>query len=340
MKKKLILASQPRGLLTGILIAVLGCSSCVSSKKFTDLQEKHLSLEQLQKDTDAEKKKLQASNLDLVQANDKLRSDNIALKSDVTELQRQYSDALKASDELNTKYEELLRSRDQDLGNLKEALRKLEKELVEKERSLEERETELASRDKESRALQEELEKLKRDLDIREKRVNELERKIRAKDSALLALKKQLSESLIGFENKGITVEQKNGKVYVSMESKLLFQSGRTEVDEEGRKALLQIAGALNKNTGFDIFIEGHTDNVPIKTARFEDNWDLSVLRSTSVLRILINEGKVNPVRIVPAGRGEFSPVAGNEEEAGRQKNRRIELILSPDLSEIYKLLE
>lgn len=323
-----------------MLLVIIGLSSCVSQKKYGELQDSFTRLEQKYNDTEAERKKLQANGYELVKTNEKLKSENIGLLSDVTELRRELSDALKSNDDLNKKYDELLRSRDQDLGNLKEALRKMEKDLVEKERRLSEKEIELASREKESRTLQEELEVLRRDLELRELRVNELERKIRAKDSALLNLRKQLSESLIGFENKGITVEQKNGKVYVSMESKLLFQSGRTEVDEEGRKALLQIAGALNKNAGFDIVIEGHTDNIPIKTARFEDNWDLSVLRSTSVLRILITEGKVNPVRIVPAGRGEFAPVASNNEEAGRQKNRRIELILSPDLSEIYKLLE
>lgn len=141
------------------------------------------------------------------------------------------------------------------------------------------------------------------------------------------------------YKSLGLAVHQESGKVYVSLEESLLFQSGRTDVDKAGKEALLKLCETLQKEKDFDIMVEGHTDNVPIKTAKFEDNWDLSVLRATSVLRIMVAEGKIEPSRIIPAGRGEFQPVDGADTKEARSKNRRIEIILTPDLAAVMNIL-
>jgi chemotaxis protein MotB len=137
-----------------------------------------------------------------------------------------------------------------------------------------------------------------------------------------------------------LTIEQKNGKVYVSLEERLLFSSGSTVVDPKGEEALKQLGKVLAKDININVLIEGHTDNVPIKGGAIKDNWDLSVMRATSVVRILTKNDKIDPVRLTPAGRSEYLPIdPGNTAEA-RKKNRRIEVILTPKLDELLQVLE
>jgi chemotaxis protein MotB len=131
----------------------------------------------------------------------------------------------------------------------------------------------------------------------------------------------------------------KDGNVYVALEEKLLFKSGSDVVDPKGKEALKSLAMVLNDTKDIIVIIEGHTDNVPIKTKLFEDNWDLSTARATSIVRILTNDYGFDPSRITASGKGKFHPVKTNETEEGRAGNRRIEVIISPDLIEIYKLL-
>ncbi len=134
--------------------------------------------------------------------------------------------------------------------------------------------------------------------------------------------------------------EQKDGKVYVAMSDKLLFQSGSARLDKRGEEALGKLAEVLNKQTDIDVFIEGHTDNKPINTVQFKDNWDLSVIRATSVVRILIKNYHVNPLQIQPSGRGEYMPVDDNETAEGRSKNRRTEIIMAPKLDKLFQMLQ
>ena len=133
---------------------------------------------------------------------------------------------------------------------------------------------------------------------------------------------------------------EENGKIYVALSDKLLFRSGSAQVDKRGKEALAKLAEVLNKQSAVDVSIEGHTDTKPIHTARFEDNWDLSVIRATSVVRILTKEYGVNPLQIVPSGRGEFLPVADNDTEEGRSKNRRTEIIIAPKLDKLYHIID
>ena len=164
---------------------------------------------------------------------------------------------------------------------------------------------------------------------------------IAAKDAKMNALKTAVSNALTNFEGKGLTVEQRDGKVYVSMENKLLFSSGSWTVNAEGKKAVQQLGSVLAQNPDIAVLIEGHTDNVPYGgNGQLTDNWDLSTKRATSIVHILRENSGIDPQNLTAAGRGEFAPVASNATAEGKSKNRRIEVILTPKLDEISKMLQ
>jgi chemotaxis protein MotB len=171
----------------------------------------------------------------------------------------------------------------------------------------------------------------------REAKLAELQKEIAAKDSAMASLKGRVSRALSGFEGKGLTVEQRNGRIYVSMDNKLLFPSGSAVVDSKGRDAISQLAKAIENEKDLSILVEGHTDTDKISPgSAYKDNWDLSVARATSVVRIIQESSKVDPVRVTAAGRGEYVPVDPND----KAKNRRIEVVLIPDLKELYNMVK
>lgn len=184
------------------------------------------------------------------------------------------------------------------------------------------------------------LDNLSGELKKREARVNELEDILRKKDQAAADLKKKLSDALFNFENKGLTITQKNGKVYVSMDESLLFASGKTAVETKGVEALKNVAKVLEQNPDINVVVEGHTDDVPMKGAgEIKDNWDLSVMRATSVTKIMLSSAKIDPKRITSSGRGEFFPLDPAKTAEARKKNRRTEIILTPKLDELLKVL-
>jgi chemotaxis protein MotB len=189
-------------------------------------------------------------------------------------------------------------------------------------------------------AKSDELNAKERLLTEREKALEEMSRTIARQDSITRRLNSILRNALLGFNSDELSVEVRNGKVYVSMSDKLLFKSGSATVEAKGKDALKVLADVLDKNQDIDILVEGHTDNVPIKTPVYKDNWDLSVARATSIIRILSDEYKIAPTRLTASGRGEFFPKADNKTEAGRARNRRTEIILSPKLEEIMQLLK
>lgn len=184
-----------------------------------------------------------------------------------------------------------------------------------------------------------ELNKLNDDLDKKQLRLYELESILRKQDSILNVLNTSVKNALLGFNADELSVEMKNGKVYVSMSDKLLFKSGDARVESKGKEALKKLAEVLNKNTDVSIAIEGHTDNVPIKTAIYKDNWDLSAARATNVVRLLTDEFKMDAHRLTASGKGEYFPVADNTSVEGKAKNRRTEIVLSPKLDELMKLI-
>ena len=174
----------------------------------------------------------------------------------------------------------------------------------------------------------------------REATINELQAEIKAQNDRVSALLQSVKDALLGFSSDELTVTQKDGKVYVAMSDKLLFESGSAQVNKQGKEALGKVAEVLKKQNDIDVFIEGHTDTKPIKTVQFKDNWDLSVVRATSVVRILTKDYGVNPLQIVPSGRGEFMPVDDNETADGRARNRRTEIIMAPRLDKLMDILK
>ncbi len=184
-------------------------------------------------------------------------------------------------------------------------------------------------------------EKLSDSLMLREAKVEELERIVAESQRAVSNLKNNLNNALLDFGESDLTIEQKNGKVYVSLSEQLLFKSSSTQVDPKGQKALQQLASVLKSTPDIEILIEGHTDNVPIsgKSKYLQDNWDLSVLRATSIVRILVKSG-VNTAALTPAGKGQFLPVTNNDTDENKAQNRRIEIIIAPDLYKLFAILE
>ena len=299
-------------------------TSCVTSKVYKDLEGRHA--------------QLQAENKELSEDLEQLRDSS---SRELSDLQQQYETLKLERDNLRQEYqatsenyEKLKASYDALEANSSSALA---------ENSRRNREL-LAELEKKEKVLAEEkarLEKLQRDLAARSKRVNELESVIAAKDAKMNALKNAISKALINFEGKGLTVEQRNGKVYVSMENKLLFNSGSWAVNAEGKQAVQQLASVLAQNPDIAVLIEGHTDNVPYNgSGQLKDNWDLSTKRATAIVHLLQENSGIDPQNLTAAGRGEFAPVATNETVEGKAKNRRIEVILTPKLDEIEKLLQ
>ena len=180
----------------------------------------------------------------------------------------------------------------------------------------------------------------KNELNERERTINELQQMINAQNEKVRKLLSSVKDALLGFSSDELTVREKDGKVYVAMSDKLLFQSGSARLDKRGEEALGKLAEVLNKQTDIDVFIEGHTDNKPINTVQFKDNWDLSVIRATSVVRILIKNYNVNPLQIQPSGRGEYMHIDDNETIEGRSKNRRTETIMAPKLDKLFQMLQ
>ncbi len=211
----------------------------------------------------------------------------------------------------------------------------------EKVRSLEQQvEQATKSSSEEIKSLLTQLEKAEEDLFERESKLRELQSLIKQRDSSMNALRERVEQSLLGFKDSGLEIEVKNGKVYVKMSNQLLFKSGSTVIDQRGRDALSQLAMVLSQQTDISIMIEGHTDNKPINNARIADNWDLSVLRSTEVARILTIENGIDPKRIIASGRSEFMPTDEADTQDARAKNRRTEIILSPKLDDLFNLVK
>jgi len=242
-----------------------------------------------------------------------LRDSNIvALNENITNLKGNIDGLNQSITDIEKKYNELSGAKLSQAEQFNLALKQKTDELNEKERLLKERELAL----------------------------NDLRDVIARQDSITKRLNDIIRNALLGFNSDELSVEVKNGKVYVSMSDKLLFKSGSVAVETKGKEAIKLLADVLGKNPDIDILIEGHTDNVPIKTAVYKDNWDLSVARATSIVRILTEEYKIVPTRLTASGKGEFSPRATNETTEGKALNRRTEIILSPKLDEIMQLLK
>jgi chemotaxis protein MotB len=307
-----------------LFVIAFTLNACVSKKVYTDLETKY--------------NKLRTANSELITEKDNLLAVKKSLEEDLLKLNAEYDDLSAQKAVLENELEALQHK----YNNLDESYQALSaqssKKLAEQAQKnqellakLEEKETILAAE-----SLR--LENLQKELNKRSAQIEELQNLINAKEAQMQQLKDAISKALHNFEGKGLTVEQRNGKIYVSMENKLLFNSGSWAVGTEGKKAVEQLAQVLSQNKDINVLIEGHTDNVPYTGSTIIDNWDLSVKRATAIVRILENKG-VNQTQITAAGRSEYAPVSTNETAEGKAKNRRIDIILAPNLDEISKIL-
>jgi chemotaxis protein MotB len=244
------------------------------------------------------------------------------------EKEQQYDKLKSLHDDIMVRYDRLLDNSSTENKILTSKLAKTQKELQDKE-------DKLNVLDKSLNELKEKLERKEKTLELREQRVKELEELIAQKDATVNALKDKISKALLAFEDKGLTVVQKNGKVYVSLEAKLLFASGKTEVGTQGKVAIIQLAKALESENELQILVEGHTDSDEYNVVNHpKNNWELSVLRATSVVEIMVKNSTINPKILTAAGRSQFVPVG--EDKAS---NRRIEVILTPNLDKLFEII-
>lgn len=309
-------------------LLIIGLSTaCVSKKVYNDLENKYADLKK-------EVRKTSDENEDLLKAKNKLESDQASLqkefdqlKAERDKLQTDYAAANNNFKTLQSSYNALEKNSDESLQSNLSKNRELLAKLEAKEKAL--------------AAEQVRLNKLKADFEERSKRVAELEAMMSAKENAMKKLKETLSKALNGFEGKGLTVHQKDGKVYVSMENKLLFNSGSYAVSAEGKKAVVEVGKVLAENPAISVLIEGHTDNDKFTgtVGGVENNWDLSTKRATAIVTIFSENKSINKQNLTAAGRGEFAPLMSNDLPEGKAKNRRIEIILTPKLDEISKML-
>jgi chemotaxis protein MotB len=261
-------------------------------------------------------------------------------KAEAEKQQEEFNKVKDSYELLNRNYKDLVASNELTKNDLRYELERLDKKLDQKERELFDKEASLLAKETETAKLKKELDALDASLKEREKRVNELESQLAARDAALTGLKDKLTNALIGYEGSGITVVQKDGKVYVSLDNSLLFKSGKTDIDWKGKEALLKVAESLKDLEDFDIMVEGHTDNVPMRSSTIKDNWDLSVLRATSVVRYMTTEGGMDPLKIIPSGRSKYVPIDPAKTSEARAKNRRIEIILTPKLDQLMEIIK
>jgi chemotaxis protein MotB len=303
-------------------------TSCVSKKIYQDLENKYADLKKEHNALSDENGVLKASKNQLEIDKTNLQTELDKTKAERDKLASDYAATKKSLDNLKASYAALEKDSNEALESNINKNRQLLAELEAKQKAL--------------TAEQDRLNKLKKDLETSSKRLAELEKMMADKDAAMKKLKETLTKSLKAFEGKGLTVTEKDGKVYVSMENKLLFESGSWTVGAEGKKAVDLVGKVLGDNPEISVLIEGHTDNDKITGTiggGVENNWDLSTKRATAIVNILSANAKVKKENLTAAGRGEYAPLLSNETAEGKAKNRRIEIILTPKLDEISKML-
>ncbi|MCB9231703.1 MAG: OmpA family protein [Bacteroidia bacterium] len=301
-----------------LTVVVFAGTSCVSKKKYNSMETLKNKVQDM-----LDKKNKQTADLndeikDLEKQLKDCESARTALAADTARLRKSSQASAENLAELKASCERMQENYD----NLKNKSSRKIRDLID-----------------ELEALQGNVGALQADLESREKRLKDVERKLAFRDSVMNALQDKITGALLNFKGKDLSVEVKNGKVYVTLSNRLLFASGSWKIDTEGKKALQDLAGVLKEQQDITIMVEGHTDNVPVSNlGQIKDNWDLSVMRSTEVIRILTGEG-VDPTHVIPAGRGEYVPLKADDSKESRAENRRTEIVLTPNLDELWNLI-
>lgn len=306
-----------------LLAIIVFFTACVPSRKYDELNTRYKAMQENESSALAKAQQAEAAMKDqkvtledLTRRKEMLERDTLTLGTSLRHMTTQY-------DKINTLNNELLEKYNALLAGGKSENRQLLTDLEANRLKLQNKEDSLAV--------------LATSLKDREAKLADLQAELDKKDQAMKALKDRISKALTGFEGKGLTVTQKDGQIYVSLDNKLLFPSGSTTVDSKGREALTNLAKAIENEPDLNIMVEGHTDTDKVLPgAPYKDNWDLSVLRATSVVRILQESSKIDPKRITAAGKGEYEPADPND----KAKNRRIEIVLAPDLQQLYDLVK
>lgn len=315
--------------------------SCVPARQFQDEKAKREKCETENKAMKVDYDQVVAANKDLEGQTDGMKKQIRILEQDTLTSGIALRKLVFEYDKLNTLYELLNQKNKELLAMNASETQKINTELQLTKEMLDRKEAELKKLENELNLKKQNLDQMQSELMIKEKRIMELESMLSRKDSAVQALKAKISQALVGFENNGLTVVSKNGKVYVSMDESLLFASGSWTVGSKGKDALVKLAKVLENNTNINIMVEGHTDNVAYNgSGQVKDNWDLSVMRATAVTKILLQNSNIDPSRIIAAGRSQYIPVDAGNTSSARQKNRRTEIILSPKLDDLLKILE
>jgi len=312
-----------RNVVTYSFAAIALLCACVPARKYEELNARYKAMQENEtsalskaQQADAAMKDQQVSMEDISRRKDMLERDTLTLGTSLRHMTTQY-------DKINALNNDLLDKSNLLVAGGNNENRKLLTDLEANRLKLQNKEDSLGV--------------LAVSLKDREAKLADLQAELEKKDQAMKALKDRVSQALTSFEGKGLTVTQKDGQIYVSLDNKLLFPSGSTTVDSKGREALSNLAKAIENEKDLNIMVEGHTDTDKVLGGgAYKDNWDLSVLRATSVVRILQESSKVDPKRITAAGKGEYEPADPND----KAKNRRIEIVLAPDLKGLYELVK
>lgn len=317
-----------------IILTAIIVFSCVPARQFEDEKARREKCEREMAEFKAEYSDVLAENeknaqelISLKKEIDALKRDTFVTGSSLRKMTVQYDKINKLNDELIRKNQELLAGNMVETEKILSELQLTQKELQEKEDRLNTLEKELNLRSAE--------------LKQKELTITELQAKLDMMNQLVTDLKNKVSNALVAYNNKDLTIEQKDGKVYVLLDESLLFASGSWQVNSRGREAIIKLAKVLEEDPEIQIMIEGHTDDVPYGgSGHIKDNWDLSVMRATAIVKIIVNNSKIDPKRLTAAGRSKYSPVDPASTSEARRKNRRTEIILTPNLEELFRLIE
>jgi chemotaxis protein MotB len=320
-------------LISGLLAGSLLLSSCVTKQKYAELEESYKicsdNLAVLNQDninTVNQNKQLEQQVENLKARTKQLSADTLTLSKKLAQSEKDLAKAIRDYDDLLKQFAELNMTNNTQVNKLLSDIEKIKAQLNEREAEINQQ--------------RDELNLAAMELSDKESRLSELQSILNQKDAEVRKLKETVSAALKGFEGSGLNVYEKNGKVYVSMDEKLLFASGSWVINSEGMQAISTLADVLAKDENITVLIEGHTDNVPYKGAgQVKDNWDLSVLRATAVVKAILKNTNINPSRLSASGRSEYFPIDTNDTPEARAKNRRTEIILTPKLDELFRII-
>ena len=326
---------------TAFAVMAILATSCVTKQKYLELESKYkecmgdkMSSENDLADCQGVNKELKHQVGTLESKIEQLKKDTFDLSRKLTQVEAEYARSRMEFDELVKNIKDVTKDKGVAISELSTDLDSAQSNLRDKETILEELQSHLQRQRDELKAKQDSLNQFASNL-------AELQKILDQKDAEVRALKDKVSNALKNFEGSGLKIEQRNGKVYVSMDEKLLFASARWEVQGEGQAALKELAKVLEADSTINVLIEGHTDNLRYNgNGQVKDNWDLSVMRATAVVKLLLSYGEIKPERISASGRGEYFPIDPANTPEARAKNRRTEIILTPKLDELFQIID